>query len=126
MVHVDTFERLNNIPSKDDIKDVLNNYVSGLMTELIVHNKIRGAIVYGSVPRDEHSETSDLDVLVRYISTDVLPRLRDTKIKALKEEIRCLDSRKIDPMLVSQQGQDWWADFNSTMKVINNECEKIV
>jgi len=47
------------------------------------------------------------------------------KIKAHKEEIRCLDSRKIDPMLVAQQGQDWWQDFNITMKVINNECEKI-
>ena len=47
------------------------------------------------------------------------------KIKALKEEIRCLDSRKIDPMLVAQQGQDWWQDFNATMKVINTECEKI-
>ena len=48
------------------------------------------------------------------------------KIKSHKEEIRCLDSRKIDPMLVSQQGQDWWADFNATMKVINTECEKII
>lgn len=47
------------------------------------------------------------------------------KIKAQKEEIRCLDSRKIDPMLVAQQGQDWWQDFNTTMKLINNECEKI-
>jgi hypothetical protein len=47
------------------------------------------------------------------------------KIKALKEEIRCLDSRKRDSMLVAQQGQDWWQDFNVTMKVINNECEKI-
>lgn len=48
------------------------------------------------------------------------------KIKALKEEIRCLDSRRVDPMLVSQQGQDWWSDFNTTMKVINGECEKIL
>ena len=48
------------------------------------------------------------------------------KIKAHKEEIRCLDSRKVDSMLVGQQGQDWWSDFNSTMKVINAECEKIV
>ena len=48
-----------------------------------------------------------------------------TKIKAHKEEIRCLDSRKIEPMLVAQQGQDWWQDFNSTLKVINDECEKI-
>jgi len=28
-------------------------------------------------------------------------------------------------MLVTQQGQDWWQDFNTTMKVINAECEKI-
>jgi len=47
------------------------------------------------------------------------------KIKAQKEEIRCLDSKKIDPMLVAQQGQDWWQDFNMTMKLINEECEKI-
>jgi hypothetical protein len=48
-----------------------------------------------------------------------------TKIKAHKEEIRCLDSRKVDPILVAQQGQDWWQDFNITLKVINDECEKI-
>jgi len=47
------------------------------------------------------------------------------KIKVHKEEIRCLDSRKVDPMLVAQQGQDWWQDFNTTLKVINDECEKI-
>ena len=33
---------------------------------------------------------------------------------------------KRDSMLVAQQGQDWWGDFNSTMKVINQECEKIL
>ncbi len=47
------------------------------------------------------------------------------KIKAIKEEIRCLDSRKVDSMLVAQQGQDWWGDFNATIKIINQECEKI-
>lgn len=47
------------------------------------------------------------------------------KIKGHKEEIRCLDSRKVDPMLVAQQGQDWWQDFNTTLKVIIDECEKI-
>jgi len=45
---------------------------------------------------------------------------------ARKEEIRCLDSRKVDSMLVAQQGQDWWQNFNSTMKEINHECEKII
>ena len=48
------------------------------------------------------------------------------KIKDHKDDIRCMDSRKVDPMLVSQQGQDWWSDFNATMKVISNECEKII
>jgi hypothetical protein len=56
---------------------------------------------------------------------NIISQIWKSKIKVQKEEIRCLDSRKIDPMLVSQQGQDWWQDFNITMKVINQECEKI-
>ncbi len=56
----------------------------------------------------------------------IFSQLWQEKIKSHKDEIRCLDTRKIDPMLVAQQGQDWWADFNTTMKVINKECEKII
>ena len=57
--------------------------------------------------------------------TNIISQIWKGKIKSHKEEIRCLDTRKLDPILVSQQGQDWWADFNATMKVINEECEKI-
>ena len=57
---------------------------------------------------------------------NIFSQLWKEKIKAHKEEIRCLDSRKRDSMLVAQQGQDWWGDFNSTIKVINQECEKIL
>ena len=56
---------------------------------------------------------------------NIFSEIWKAKIKAHKEEIRCLDSRKQDPMLVTQKGQDWWQDFNMTMKVINSECEKI-
>ena len=56
---------------------------------------------------------------------NIISQIWKGKIKSHKEEIRCLDSHKIDPMLVAQQGQDWWQDFNATMKVINEECEKI-
>ncbi|MFW9864924.1 MAG: hypothetical protein ACFFEN_02410 [Candidatus Thorarchaeota archaeon] len=62
---------------------------------------------------------------VRINLQGIFSEIWKSKIKSHKEEIRCLDSRKIDPMLVAQQGQDWWQDFNITMKVINNECEKI-
>ena len=56
---------------------------------------------------------------------NIISQIWKGKIKAHKEEIRCINSRKIDSMLVAQQGQDWWQDFNMTMKVINTECEKI-
>ena len=57
---------------------------------------------------------------------NIFSQLWKEKIKAHKEEIRCLNSRKRDSMLVAQQGQDWWGDFNSTMRIINQECEKII
>ena len=56
---------------------------------------------------------------------NIISQIWKEKIKTQKEEIRCLDSRKVDPMIVAQQGQDWWQDFNVTMKEVNNECEKI-
>ncbi len=57
---------------------------------------------------------------------NIFSQIWKEKVKAHKEEIRCLDSRKVDSMLVAQQGQDWWQNFNSTMKEINRECEKIM
>jgi len=57
---------------------------------------------------------------------NIFSQIWKDKIKAQKEEIRCLDSHKWDSMLVAQQGQDWWQDFNATIKKINEECEKVV
>lgn len=62
---------------------------------------------------------------VRINLQGIISEIWKEKIKTQKEEIRCLDTRKRDPMLVTQQGQDWWQDFNTTMKIINEECEKI-
>ena len=57
---------------------------------------------------------------------NIFSQIWKEKVKDQKEEIRCLDSRKTDSMLVVQQGQDWWQDFVSTIKEINQECEKIL
>ena len=57
---------------------------------------------------------------------NIFSQIWKEKVKAHKEEIRCLNSRKIDSMLVAQQGQDWWQHFNSTMNEINRECVKII
>ncbi|MEJ2250946.1 MAG: hypothetical protein P8Y70_09730 [Candidatus Lokiarchaeota archaeon] len=56
---------------------------------------------------------------------EIIAHLWQEKVKKRKEELTCLDSRKIDPILVAQQGQDWWRDFLITLKEINKECEKI-
>lgn len=57
---------------------------------------------------------------------NIFSQIWKEKVKAQKEDIRCLDSKKTDSMLVAQQGQDWWQDFVTTMKEINQECEKIL
>ncbi|MHA1292639.1 MAG: hypothetical protein ACTSQJ_08245 [Promethearchaeota archaeon] len=75
---------------------------------------------------DVFTTYEDLLKKVKINLQGIFSQIWKEKIKTQKEEIRCLDSRKIDPMLVSQQGQDWWQDFNITMKKINKECEKIL
>jgi hypothetical protein len=68
----------------------------------------------------------DLIKKVKINMQNIFSQIWKNKIKNQKEEIRCLDTRKVDPLLVAQQGQDWWQDFNITMKIVNEECEKII
>jgi len=57
---------------------------------------------------------------------EIIGYLWQEKVKKHKEELTCLDTRKLDPILVAQQGQDWWRDFLTTVKMINKECEDII
>jgi hypothetical protein len=67
----------------------------------------------------------DLLKKVKINMQNIYSQIWKDKIKSQKEEIRCLDPRKRDPILVAQQGQDWWQDFNLTIKKVNEDCEKI-
>lgn len=94
-------------------------------------NQAKEKIKYEKLKKLQKTEpiSSSYQDLMKKVSINlqsIFSQIWKDKIKALKEEIRCLDSRKTDPMLVSQQGQDWWTDFNATMKKINEECEKIL
>ncbi|MHA1519380.1 MAG: hypothetical protein ACTSVZ_00955 [Promethearchaeota archaeon] len=51
--------------------------------------------------------------------------LWNDKIKKFKDEILCLDSRKLDSMLTRHQGEMWWVDFREIMSEIDQECSKI-
>ena len=94
-------------------------------------NQAKEKIKYEKLKKLQKSEPisssyNDLIKKVKINMQSIFSKIWKEKVKALKEEIRCLDSRKTDPMLVSQQGQDWWSDFLSTMKQVNEECEKIL
>lgn len=50
----------------------------------------------------------------------------DEKVKKIKDELVCMNSKRVDSMLVSQRSNDWWTDFREIMKKIDEECSKIV
>ncbi len=56
---------------------------------------------------------------------EIFSEIWKAKIKAHKEELKCLDSRRTDTILVSQFSQQLWTTFAKVMREINKECEKI-
>jgi len=94
-------------------------------------NQAKEKIKYDELRRLQKTEsmTFSYDDLVKKVKINlqsIFSQIWKKKIKNQKELIRCLDSKKVDPILVTQQGQDWWQDFNQTMKHINEECKKII
>lgn len=57
---------------------------------------------------------------------EIFSEIWKSKIKAQKEELKCIDSRRTDTILVSQFSQQLWTTFAKIMSEINKECEKIL
>ena len=57
--------------------------------------------------------------------TQIFSKLWADKVKSQKDEIMCLDSRKLDSMLTSQRGEEWWVEFRDVMGEIEEQCSKI-
>ena len=55
----------------------------------------------------------------------IFSKLWTDKVKKHKEESFCLDSRRLDSMLTSQRGEEWWSDFREIMSIIEKECSRI-
>ena len=58
-------------------------------------------------------------------TVQVFSKIWADKVKKHKEESFCLDSRRLDSMLTSQRGEEWWSDFREIMSIIEKECSKI-
>ena len=58
----------------------------------------------------------------------VFSEIWNDKVKKMKDElgIYCLDSKRLDSMVTSARGEEWWAEFREVMKKIDEECSKIV
>lgn len=59
-------------------------------------------------------------------NTQIFSEMWAIKVKKIREEMLCLDSRRMDSMLTSQQGEMWWSDFREVMDEIQKECSKIM
>jgi len=66
MVYHLPYKQLVTVPSKETIEEVLDNDINELVTGMHQEGLITGAMGFGSVPRHEHSEASDIDLLIRY------------------------------------------------------------
>ena len=75
------FNELEKIPSLETIINVLNDRLLPLVKLLHSTGRISGAAFYGSVPRNEHSYSSDIDVLIRYICPETLTILKNQRKK---------------------------------------------
>ena len=56
----------------------------------------------------------------------IFSEIWEEKIKALKDEITCLNSKKLDSMITSQQGSMWWADFREAMQEVYEQCQDAI
>jgi predicted nucleotidyltransferase len=124
MVRVLSYDELARIPSPESLEKVLSSDVTHLINSLEFRDLISGAVAYGSVTRGEHSETSDIDVLVRYRTPDVLDELRATRCLIREEEGIVVEFSVFSDRLASTPFHR--AAFSYINHVRANPAEKLV
>ena len=67
----------------------------------------------------------DIEKRVKVNMGQIFSGIWKSKIKALKEEILCMNSKRTDSILTTQRGGEWWSEFRAIMKKIYDECQKI-
>lgn len=58
-------------------------------------------------------------------ASKILSQVWKTKVKTRKDEITCLDTNKLDLIIVSNRSKDWWTEFAKTGKLIMKECMEL-
>ena len=61
---------------------------------------------------------------IRVNTRQIFSNIWKKKIKDHRDEILCINPRKLDSMLTSQRGGEWWAEFAKVMKKIYQDCKK--
>lgn len=54
----------------------------------------------------------------------VYSEIWNDKVKKIKDDLVCMNSKKIDSMLTSKNMNEWWTEFREVMKKIDEECQK--
>ena len=68
----------------------------------------------------------DIERKIKVNPSTIFSELWDTRVKAIKDEITCLNPKKLDPMITTQQGSEWWADFREAMQEVFDKCKDAI
>jgi predicted nucleotidyltransferase len=63
------------VPTVEILADACE-YIESYLQQMHSSGMIASAVIYGSVPRGDHTRTSDIDILVRYVTLEALTSLR--------------------------------------------------
>lgn len=68
----------------------------------------------------------DIEKKIKINVNSIFSEIWENLIKSRKEEIACLNSKKLDPMLTTHQGGEWWGDFREAMQEVYDKCKDVI
>ena len=97
-----------------DCKDLLQAYEKERFEQMKIAQK----------EADIEDTYEQIESRIKVNTRQIFSNIWKKKIKDHREEILCINSRKLDSMLTSQRGGEWWAEFAKIMKKIYQDCKK--
>jgi hypothetical protein len=68
----------------------------------------------------------EIEKKIKINASSIFAEIWESKVKSLKDEIACLNPKKLDSMLTTQQGSEWWSDFREAMQEIMDKCKDAI
>lgn len=108
------YGKTNPLVIKIDCKDLMDAY----------QKKRYQAMKKAQKEADIEDTYEDIEDRVNVNLNQIFSGVWQKKVKDHKEEIFCINSKRMDSMFTSQRGGEWWQVFIKVMKKVYEECKK--